>query len=103
MISQLCQKKSVRLILLNTPEHKYLTTNLGKDIEEDWAFVRQTLPMDSLLDLSETALPDSCFGDTQHLSRKGAEVFSRYLCDKIQSAKGSMEHEHALYRRPVDR
>ncbi|MGD0754423.1 MAG: hypothetical protein ABR927_05110 [Bacteroidales bacterium] len=84
-ISQLCQQKSIKLVLLNTPKHLYYNTNIKEAIRQNWLSVRNSLSRDSLLDLSTFILPDSCFGDLTHLNFKGAKIFSKYLNVKINS------------------
>ena len=85
LISELCQQKSVELILLNTPKHKYYLTNLDSEIKNNWIAVHSELQKDSLLDLSGFTLPDSCYGDLMHLNFKGANVFSSFLNEKLNS------------------
>lgn len=83
MISQLCRQKSIKLILLNTPKHKYFVTRFDKETKNNWLSLRKSLSQDSLLDLSMFALPDSCFYDMDHLNCKGTAIFSRYLNEKL--------------------
>jgi hypothetical protein len=88
MLSQYCQEKSVKLILLNTPKYDLYNLNLNRDIIRNWNSFRQSLPCDSLLDLSTFNMPDSCFGDMTHLNYRGAELFSCYL-DHILKSGGN--------------
>jgi hypothetical protein len=85
MISQLCQQKSIKLVLFQTPKHKYYTMNINEEIKNNWISVRNSLSQDSLLDLSTFILPDSCYGDITHLNFKGAKIFSEYLNEKLNS------------------
>ena len=84
-ISDLCQENPDRLILLTIPKHISYTGNLDKSNLQLWLDVRKSLPEDSLLDLSTFALPDSCFGDLSHLNYRGAEQFSLYLNELINT------------------
>lgn len=79
IISFLCQQKSIKLILINTPKHQYYSTRFNKGIKNNWFLVRNSLSQDSLLDLSSLSMPDSCFYDMDHLNYKGAKIFSDYL------------------------
>ena len=88
MISELCRQHSVRLVLLNPPKHKSYNENLNPEIRQLWLDVRNSLPSDSLLDLSGFLLSDSCFGDLSHLNYKGARVFSRHLNEILISNHG---------------
>jgi len=84
-ISFICQQKSIKLILINTPKHQYYSTRFNKEIKNNWLLVRNSLSQDSLLDLSTLTMPDSCFYDMDHLNYKGAIIFSSYLNSKLQS------------------
>ena len=79
MISELCQQRSVKLVLLNPPKHQSYNGNVDPDIKQLWLDVRHSLPADSLLDLSGFLMPDSCFGDLSHLNYRGAKVFSQHI------------------------
>jgi hypothetical protein len=83
MISQLCRQRSVRLILLNTPKHSYYSNRITKEIKDNWLSVRNSLPQDSLMELSSFPLSDSCYYDITHLNCIGANLFSKYLNEQI--------------------
>lgn len=87
-ISDVCHQNSVRLVLLNPPKHHSYNESLNNNVKQIWINVRQSLPGDSLLDLSSFALADSCFGDLSHLNYKGAQVFSNYLNEILVSSEG---------------
>lgn len=82
-ISEFCQKKSVNLVLLNTPKYK-----LANDQKYDLTSFIQTnkdiFLNTSFLDYSRMALPDSDFADLMHLNHHGAKAFSTYLKRVIQ-------------------
>jgi hypothetical protein len=86
-ISELCHLHGVELILFNTPKHKSYIDNLDSTLVQMWLDTRNSLPKDSLLDLSSYQLPDSCFGDLSHLNYNGAGVFSVYLNDLFNGLK----------------
>jgi hypothetical protein len=83
MISQLCRQKNVRLILFNTPKHRSYSDQVNEEIRTNWLNVRNSLPGDSLLDMSTFQLPDSCYSDITHLNYIGARIFSEYLDKEI--------------------
>jgi hypothetical protein len=85
MISELCRQNSVNLILFSTPKYKTYNANIDENIRKIWLQVRNSLSLDSLADFSAFVLPDSCYGDLTHLNYKGAEVFSRYLNEKLNN------------------
>ncbi len=93
LISQLCGQHSVRLVLLNPPKHQSYNDNVNPGIRQLWLDVRNSLPSDSLLDLSGFLLPDSCFGDLSHLNYKGAMVFSHHLNEILFSNPGGNFNE----------
>jgi len=84
MLSQLCQKESVRLILLNTPKYPLYNENINHEVRQNWISIRERLHVDSLLDFSDMVLQDSCYGDITHLNYRGAKVFSLYLNDLLK-------------------
>lgn len=83
MISELCQGKSVKLMLFETPKYKTYNINVDDSIKKIWSNIRNSLAGDSLIDMSEFNMPDSCYGDLTHLNYRGAEVFSQYLNDQL--------------------
>jgi hypothetical protein len=83
MISEVCRQNSVELVLFSTPKYKSYNASIVVNIRQIWLEVRNSLPLDSLADFSAFTLPDSCYGDLTHLNFKGAEVFSRYLNEKL--------------------
>ena len=85
LISEECARRSVRLILLNTPKHSYYRSKLDGRFIQNWQAVRNELPNDSLLDLSDYNLPDSCFADLDHLNYRGARIFSEYINSRLNS------------------
>jgi hypothetical protein len=87
MISRLCREKSVRLILLNTPKHKFNSIYYNKESRNFYFFVQRTVLNDSLLDLSHYPLPDEAFYDSHHLNYHGAVIFSKYIAKTILSSR----------------
>lgn len=84
MISELCKQNSVKLVLFNPPKHRSYNETLNPAARQLWLDVRNSLPSDSLLDLSGFMMPDSCFGDLSHLNYRGARVFSQHLNEILQ-------------------
>lgn len=70
-----CNKMNITVILLHTPIHNKL-------ISEDniyWNFYSENYSHLKFYDFRTLNLPDSCFGDLDHLNYKGAKVFSDFL------------------------
>lgn len=71
-----CNKNKITLLFIHTPMHKIITNN------EDLLYKRYYLQKYSHIkfyDFREWDMPDSCFGDLDHLNYKGAKVFSEFL------------------------
>lgn len=85
MISDLCHQKSINLVLLNTPKYYRYDAINNEEERLNWLSCINSLPADSLLDLSALDLPDSCYGDLNHLNYRGAKVFSEFLNEKLHS------------------
>jgi hypothetical protein len=81
-IVELCKTKQVELILINTPIYdaqKYGSTDKLNNFYDTY------LKGTKYWDYSGYPLPDSYYGDIEHLNYKGAEIFSSYLRDSLQS------------------
>jgi hypothetical protein len=82
-ILELCNKKSVHLILLNTPKHpdyRYQTSVFQKQYLKSFT---DLLPKASVMDFSEFPLADDNFKDEIHLNYRGANIFSQQLAKLI--------------------
>ena len=95
MISELCQQRSVKLVLFNPPKHQSYNGNIDPEIMQLWLDVRHSLPADSLLDLSGFLMPDSCYGDLSHVNFRGAKLFSRHL-NEILNSESAVDAGNAL-------
>lgn len=86
-IVQLCKKENIHLYFVNVPMynagHYYNMNNFYRCIDTNFRDIR-------FLDYVNMALPDSCFADTGHLNRKGAEIFSRILEEDFYGKKEMM-------------
>jgi len=77
-IDTLCSNRNIQLVLVNTPIHNMYYSNIPSDVI--CSYYSRVDSLDAmLLDLHDFPLPDSCFGDGDHLNRYGAEVFSTHL------------------------
>ncbi len=84
-ISNLCKNKSAKLFLLKTPKYQREFKNDSIISESDILKFHNFLPSDSILDMSNFYLPDSCYADINHLNYKGAKIFSEYMNNLIHS------------------
>jgi hypothetical protein len=81
-IVKLCKTKQVKLILINAPIYdaqKYGSPDKLNNFYDTY------LKGIKYWDYSGYPLPDSCYGDVEHLNYKGAIIFSSYLRDNLQS------------------
>lgn len=74
-IDNFCIQNDITLIFMHTPMHKSLISDVSfykKYYKENYEHIR-------FYDFRDMHLPDSCFGDLDHLNYKGAKIFSEYL------------------------
>jgi hypothetical protein len=80
-IVEYCKSKSIKLIFINTPmyhaERFYNMDNFYKIIEEKYNDV-------TFWDYGNYVLPDSCYGDVDHLNHIGAKIFSAMLQGEVR-------------------
>ena len=74
-----CDDNDLTLIFMCPPQHKkcFLDSVIYKQIyHENYSNI-------PFYDFRDLELPDSCFGDLDHLNYKGAKVFSEYIEKKV--------------------
>ena len=74
---ELCKRKGVTCILINTPVHPVIKAEA--DTAAYYAFWREHMADVPLWDHSDWTFPDSCFGDATHMNHRGATLYSEYL------------------------
>jgi hypothetical protein len=84
-IIELCRKYQIEPVLLNAPVHPYYRRFTARERDYYYRYVGDHLKGACLLDYSNLALPDSCYGDLTHLNYRGARVFSRIFNDRMES------------------
>lgn len=75
-IENYCKKNKITLLFMHTPMHK-VVRNDGDLLYE--RYYKQKYSHIKFYDFREMYLPDSCFGDLDHLNYKGAKAFSEFL------------------------
>lgn len=75
-----CKANGLTLIFLVTPQH-----TLAPNREHYLRMAAKYYPDVPMLNFMDVVLPDSCYGDLDHLNYRGAAVFSLYLRDSIFS------------------
>jgi len=82
-IIELCDENNIKLILVNTPQHKeyrnlipqYFVSYYKKTVYK----VSQLYPNVIYIDYSDYQLSDSCFGDYHHVNNIGSEIITNEL------------------------
>lgn len=75
-VFQLCEEHNVTLIFLGTPLYH---ANEYYNLDPFESFKEKVKDKAIVLDYTELSLPDSCYGDIQHLNYRGSYVFSNLL------------------------
>lgn len=83
-IISLCKQKNIKLIFINTPTYqasKYF------DTQDFYRLYNDNFATIEFWDYIDMQLPDSCFGDINHLNHRGAKIFSETLKLRINEQK----------------
>lgn len=83
-IIALCKKNDIKLIFINTPTYqasKYF------DTQDFYRLYNDNFATIEFWDYIDMQLPDSCFGDINHLNHRGAKIFSETLKLRINEQK----------------
>lgn len=83
-IIDFCKSKGIELILINTPIFQAEQYGYPNELS---GFYYQYLQGTTYFNYSSFHLPDSCYGDINHLNYKGAEFFSHYLYKNLSKDK----------------
>ncbi|WP_289062475.1 hypothetical protein [uncultured Zobellia sp.] len=78
-IYQYCVNNNIQLVLLNTPIHPLERKHLKNLIPEYYRFAEENLPKAHLIDHANFELPESHYGDLEHLNYLGANKYTAYL------------------------
>ena len=82
-INNLCKERKIKLILLSTPIYRYLSDQSKDGKEMIYNFYKSYLSGNNFWDYSNITLPNSYFGDCEHLNYNGATVFSKILKERL--------------------
>lgn len=77
-IAELCNKCDVELYLINTPISRQYFEAIPRSYIDNYYYIASTVDA-TFLDFHDFPLPDSCYGDADHLNYYGATEFSLYL------------------------
>ena len=74
-----CEMNNITIIFLSTPQHHQskIDTITYRD------YIHKNYSNTKFYDMRDFRLPDSCFGDLNHLNHKGSKIFSEYLEKEI--------------------
>lgn len=81
-IIALCEKRKVKLILINTPKRFELLEYSKYGVKEFYRFYDTKYNNIDFIDMSNLDLPDESYGDFVHLNIKGSAIFSNLLKDE---------------------
>ena len=90
-IARFCSSRNIVLVLINTPvSPQYAARIPGKFIDNYYATVKP-LASDTVrfLDYHDLELPADCYGDGDHLNRRGAMHFSKLVVADLAAASRS--------------
>ena len=76
-IIELCEQKSIKLILINTPKRFEILEYPKYGLDEFYKFYDANYQNVDFIDLGKFCLPDDNYGDFVHLNIKGSTTFSR--------------------------
>lgn len=74
-----CRENDIKLYFICAPQHPKMSWRR----ECYRRFAAENYPELTLLDYMDYKLPDSCFGDLDHLNHRGAVFFSKFLEDSV--------------------
>lgn len=92
-IQDLCRRRGVRLVLLNTPLHPYYRSNIPEKYVARYRHITDSLGMD-VMDLTQLFDEDHMFAaDGDHVSSEGALATSRYIMERLypESMEGARD------------
>lgn len=81
-IVEFCKLNQIQLFFLNTPSHKSSFNKKTEGMIDD--FLKTNYSDVVYYDFEYIDIPDSCFGDVEHLNYKGAKYFTTFLIDTLK-------------------
>lgn len=82
----LCRTHKIKLFLFSSPLSKNYYDLIPEFYISGFEKIKKELPKDvSFMDYTRYPLPDSCFFDSNHLNRLGAEIISRKVAGELAS------------------
>jgi hypothetical protein len=86
-IIQLCDQQEVELVFVVPPLHLQYRENIPEYFQQLWKTVLISLENKqvNILNYSEWSLPDDCFRDYNHLNKKGADLLSKKIVERLKT------------------
>lgn len=81
-IQEECERKKIKLILIQTPKNYHSKRYHFYDFEEFYTLYKRELKNVDFLDFSKMDIPEDHFWDIYHLNNIGAQEFSSFLKNK---------------------
>lgn len=84
-ILDLTSRKHINLIVVNTPINQKYKNRIPKKMEVEYYKILEKRKNGFIYrDFSDLELPDSCFGDGDHLNKDGAEIFTKLFFESFE-------------------
>lgn len=86
-ILNLCKKKGIKLILVNTPVHKNYYNSIPEKFKKKYRQEAERLKKQGaiVIDMSNLVLPDEYYVDDDHLNTKGANYYTNTLVEYLKN------------------
>jgi hypothetical protein len=98
-IIEFCKKNGVEPVLIRSPLHERYR---GYENEKLYTqIIEKRYSSVVYLDFSKFPLPDSAFGDFEHLNYKGARVFSKWFSSMLQHGVLSMSNKQGYIDKAI--
>jgi hypothetical protein len=98
-IIRFCEKNNKEVVLIRSPlHHRYE----GYSNENEYSNLLETrYPNNTYLDFSKFPLPNSMYGDLEHLNHKGAKVFSQWFSHLLEDGLLAKENKQDYINRAI--
>lgn len=88
-VVELCKERKIKLILLNTPMHKYYIENVPDKFKDKFYSLIKSKKL-NLIEFEKLKLDDSCFlPDGDHVNEEGARLTTLFLVNVLKPANSA--------------
>lgn len=87
-IIDLCKECKIDIIIVNTPLHTRYSKMIPIDFKNKFTDILRSISEDIIhVDGNGLELDDTCFGDGDHLNKKGAQIFTNHTISIMNKTK----------------